>query len=239
MRLLASLLLVAALQAHANPALHGTWSAAIDGQPLVVTFEANGSGKVNASPMRWQVLGPMLFVQQQGGQPITYVYEAKGDRVTVSGGDLAAPVTLTKGTAAADAAKAKLASAKPPPSSAASSGNGQELVGKWCKMSTFTANQGGGSQRSTCFELRADGTYTYQHEGSMSATAPGMWGGTSSQSSDAGRWKFAGNQLTAQSQRGTVNTYTLEKRNHPKNKRDPMICLDGECYVTFYNKPPW
>jgi hypothetical protein len=239
MRLLASLLLVVALQAHANPALHGTWSAAIDGQPLVVTFEANGSGKVNASPMRWQVLGPMLFVQQQGGQPITYVYEAKGERVTVSGGDLAAPVTLTKGTAAADAAKAKLASAKPPASSAAASGNGQELVGKWCKMSTFTANQGGGSQRSTCFELRADGTYTYQHEGSMSATAPGMWGGTSSQSSDAGRWKFAGNQLTAQSQRGTVNTYTLEKRNHPKNKRDPMICLDGECYVTFYNKPPW
>ena len=30
-----------------------------------------------------------------------------------------------------------------------------------------------------------------------------------------------------------------EKRNHPKNKRDPMICLNGECYVTFSNKPPW
>ena len=246
MRILATLLLACAFGlAQANPALHGTWSAAIDGQPLVVTFEANGTGKVNDAPMRWQSLGPMLFVQQQGGQPITYVYEAKGERVTVSGGDLAAPVTLSKGTAAADAAKAKLASASaqkgvaPAQAGAPVSGNGQELVGKWCKMSTFTANQGGGSQRSTCFELRADGTYTYQHEGSMSATAPGMWGGTSSQSSDAGRWRLAGNQLTAQSQRGTVNTYTLEKRNHPKNKRDPMICLDGECYVTFYTKAPW
>jgi len=27
--------------------------------------------------------------------------------------------------------------------------------------------------------------------------------------------------------------------NHPKNKRDPMICLNGECYVSYYNKPAW
>ena len=49
----------------------------------------------------------------------------------------------------------------------------------------------------------------------------------------------AGSALTAQSQRGTVNTFTVEKRNHPKNKRDPMICLDGDCYTTAYNRPPW
>ena len=30
-----------------------------------------------------------------------------------------------------------------------------------------------------------------------------------------------------------------EKRSHLKNKRDPMLCLNGECYVTFSNKPPW
>jgi hypothetical protein len=105
-------------------------------------------------------------------------------------------------------------------------------------MSTLTTSSGG-SQRSSCIELRPDGTYTYQHEGSMSAQAPGMWGGTSSQSSDAGRWSVKGNQLIATSQRGTTSAYTLEKRNHPKNKRDPMICLNGECFVTFYNRPPW
>ena len=143
-------------------------------------------------------------------------------------------VALSRGTAAADAARAKLAAAKaaaPAKAGAQVSTSGQELVGEWCKMTNFSANSGG-SQRSTCFELRADGTYTYQHSGSSS----GAYGGTASQSSDAGRWKVSGNQLTAQSRRGTVNTYTLEKRNHPKNKRDPMICLNGECYVTFSHK---
>ena len=229
------LVLSIALQAHANPALHGTWSVAVDGQPFVVTFDAGGGGKVNATPMKWQTMGKLLFVQQQGGQVVTYSWDVKGDKLSVAGGDLNAPVSLSRGTAAADAAKQ--ASAKKPASQAAASAaatGGQELVGKWCKMSTFSTS-GGGSSRSTCFELRPDGTYTYQHEGSMSATTGSM----ASQSSDAGRWKVSGNQLTAQSRSGQVNTYTLEKRNHPKNKRDPMICLNGECYVTFYNKPPW
>ena len=217
-------LLAFTLQAHASPALHGTWSATVEGQPLVVTFEANGTGSVNAAPMRWQAMGKLLFVQQQGGQPIGYSFEVKGDKLNVAGGDLNGTVTMSRGTAAAVVAK----------KDSVKQTSGQELVGKWCKMSTFTANTGG-SQRSTCFELRADGSYTYQHEGSSS----GAYGGTASQSSDAGRWKVSGNKLSAQSQRGTVSTYTLEKRNHPKNKRDPMICLDGECYVTFYNRAPW
>src|SRR5262245_6292688 len=241
MRYLLPLLLAFTLQAHANPSLHGTWSAAIDGQPLVVSFEPNGTGKVNGKPLQWQALGKLLFVQAQGEPAQSYSFEVKDGKLNVAGGNLAGIVTLTKGTAAADAAKAKLASAKPAAGagSAAVSSNGQELVGKWCLMSTFTANAGGGSSRMTCFELKPDGTYFYKHEGSMSANAPGMWGGTSSQSQDAGRWKVSGNQLVAQSQSGKTNSYTLEKRNHPKNKRDPMICLNGECYVTFYNKPPW
>ena len=213
--------------AHASPALHGTWSVAVDGQPFVVTFEANGGGKVNATPMKWQAMGKVLFVQQQGGQVMTYSWEVKGDKLSVAGGDLNAPVTLSRGTAAATTTKKSV--------SPAGASGGQELAGKWCKMSSFSATSGGGSSRSTCFELRPDGTYVYQHEGSMSGTTGSM----ASQSSDAGRWKVSGNQLTAQSRSGQVNTYTLEKRNHPKNKRDPMICLNGECYVTFYNKPAW
>jgi len=235
-RILAPLLLAVALvtPAHAKPELHGTWSVAIDGQPLVVTFENGGTGKVNGQPMKWQTFGQMLFVQQQGLQAVAYSFQAQGDKLNVGGGDLNGTVTLTRGTAAADAAKKKAASAPAAKAPAAAGGNGQELVGKWCKMSTFTANSGG-SQRSSCFELKGDGTYVYRYEGSMS----GNTGSTASQSSDAGRWKVAGNQLTAQSRGGSVNTYTLEKRNHPKNKRDPMICLNGECYVTFYNKPAW
>jgi hypothetical protein len=184
-----------ALQAYANPALNGTWSAAVGGQPLTVVFDANGAGKVNGKPMRWQTLGPLLAIERNG-EVMRYQFELENGQLSVAGGDLNGVVVLTPGTRAAEAARAK------PPA-------------------------------------KADGTYAYQHEGSMSANAPGMWGGTASQSSDAGRWNVSGNQLTAQSQRGTVNTYTLEKRNHPKNKRDPMICLNGECYVTYYNKPAW
>ena len=220
------LALAFAAPAYANPALHGTWSVVVDGQPLTVVFDGNGSGKINGKPMRWQTLGAMLAIEQNG-EAIAYQYEVKNGKLSVAGGDLAGTVVLTPGAV-------KKAATQPTKAST----NGQELVGKWCLLSTFRANSGG-SSRMTCFELKPDGTYTYQHEGSMSSSTPGMYGGTASQSSDAGRWKYSGNQLTAQSQRGTVNTYTVEKRNHPKNKRDPMICLNGECYVTFYNKPAW
>jgi len=228
------------IHAHASSALYGTWSAAVEGQPLTVTFEPNGSGKVNGKPMQWQTLGKLLFVQKQGESPQSYSFDVKGDKLSVGGGDLDGVVTLSRGTAAAEAA-AKTAKANPSSSQAASGGGGggRELVGKWCKGSNFTANSGGGSSRMACIELKPDGSYTYRSEGSMSANAPGMWGGTSSQSGDAGRWTVAGNQITAQSRSGKVSTYTLEKRNHPKNRRDPMICLDGDCYTTYYNRQPW
>jgi hypothetical protein len=244
MRLVASSLVAIAVlnvsgPAHASPALHGTWSAAeVNGRPLVVQFDAGGNGLINGQPMRWQALGPMLFIEQNG-QVGTYNFEVRDGKFVVSGGDLSGVATLTKGTAAADAAK-KPAQAKAPSKAASpSAGGGQELVGKWCNMSTFTANRGGGSQRSECFTINADGTYTYAYEGSMSATAPGMYGGTASQSGDAGRWSYDGQRLTAHSRSGKTASYALEKRNHPKNKRDPMICLDGTCYVTYFNKPAW
>lgn len=241
MRFLLALALTFALsvQAHANSALYGTWSAALEGQPLTVTFEPNGSGKVNGKPMQWQTLGKLLFMQKQGESPQSYSFDVKGDKLSVGGGDLDGIVTLSRGTAAAEAA-AKTAKANASASQASSGGGGgQELVGKWCKGSNFSANSGGGSSRMACIELKPDGSYTYRSEGSMSANAPGMWGGTSSQSGDAGRWTVAGNQITAQSRSGKVSTYTLEKRNNPKNRRDPMICLDGDCYTTYYNRQPW
>src|SRR5258708_23705064 len=94
--------------------------------------------------------------------------------------------------------------------------------------------EGGGSHMA-CMELKADGSCAYSAESSRSVSA----GSTASQSSDAGRWSYDGARLTAHSRSGKVSNYALEKRNHPKNKRDPMICLDGKCYVTFYNKPAW
>jgi len=215
--------------AFANPALHGTWSAAnVQGRPLKVDFAPNGSGSINDQPMRWQVVGGALLIQQNG-QVASYGFKIDGEKLLVSGGDLAQPATLAKGAAAYDAAMRKQ---KPAPAGA--SGDGQELVGKWCDMRSMSTYQGGSSSMA-CFELKRDGTYTYNAESSRSVSA----GSTASQSSDAGRWTYKGNQLIAQSRSGQTHTYNLEKRNHPKNKRDPMICLNGQCYVTFYNKPAW
>jgi len=209
--------LVAAL-AFANPALHGTWSAAnVQGRPLKVDFAPNGSGSINDQPMRWQVVGGTLFIQQNG-QVASYGFKVDGERLVVSGGDLAQAATLTKGRAAYEAA----------------AGAGQELVGKWCDARSMSNYQGGSSSMA-CFELKPDGTYTYNAESSRSVSA----GSYASQSSDAGRWSYKGGQLVVQSRSGQTRTYNLEKRNHPKNKRDPMICLNGACYVTFYNRPAW
>lgn len=213
--------------AAADPALAGTWSGSIDGQPLVVTFDGQGGGQIDGRPMRYQVMGPMLMVEDQG-QVAAYNFQVRGNQLQVAGGALPGVLTLSRGTAAAAAVAPQRGAG----------GIAADLVGKWCKASSFTANAGGGSQSSACFELRADGSYVYGAERSMSAYGGGMYGGTSGSSGDAGRWTASGSSITAQSQSGRVTTYQLERRNHPKN-RDPMLCLDGECYVTYWRRSPW
>ena len=234
-----------AASAAANPALLGTWSAAeVQGKPLLVEFAAGGNGKVNGAPMRWSTLGGALFVQQNG-QVANYGFKVVGDKLQLYVANSAQPATLSKGSAAYDAAMAKqpkqaAAQAGGAQGAGAGSSNGQELVGKWCDMHTMMSTQGqGGSSRMACMELKADGTYAYNAESSRSVNTSTMYGGTNSQSSDSGRWSYDGARLTAHSRTGKVASYALEKRNHPKNKRDPMICLDGTCYVTYYNKAAW
>ena len=82
MRALLLALLVFSGVACANPALHGTWSVAVDGQPFVVTFEPGGKGTSNGAPVQWHALGKLLFVQPQGGQVITYSFEVKDNEQT-------------------------------------------------------------------------------------------------------------------------------------------------------------
>src|SRR5215213_10434153 len=156
-----------------NPALHGTWSAAdVLGQPLLVEFTAGGTGKANGQPMRWSVLGGALFIQQNG-QTATYGFKVEGEKLLVYANGQPQPTTLTKGSAAYDAAmKAKAATTAksavaPAKAGAPSSGNGQELVGKWCDVGAMSTG-GGSSSRMACMELKADGTYTYNAESSRS-----------------------------------------------------------------------
>jgi hypothetical protein len=108
-----------------------------------------------------------------------------------------------------------------------------ELVGKWCYMSNVNASDGG-RQSNTCFALNGDGTYWYHSETSSS----GQYGGTASQTDDQGRWVASGNTLTTTSNTGKAQSYTFQKQNHPKT-RDPMLVVNGESFVTYFQKPPW
>ena len=234
MRTLAVLMFFAAAAAQAA-GLAGIWSGSVDGEALVLQLGADGNGTLNGGPIRYQVLGQQLLIQN-GDELNSYGFELKGDSLHVSGGDLEAPVTLRRGKAAAQAKPGKL-----PAGPVAQGGPAQELAGKWCWITNFNANLGGGSQTSRCFELRADGNYVYDGESSISAYSEGnsgLYGGTASSSHDEGRWSLSGGALVAQSSSGSVTRYRLEKRNHPKN-HDPMICLDGDCFVTYWKKSPW
>jgi hypothetical protein len=216
--------------AAADPALTGTWSGAVDGQALTVTFDGKGGGRVDGRPIRYQATGAMLMVEDRG-EVALYQFQVRGNQLFVAGGQLPGTITLTRGTAGA-AQAAAAAAARP------AGGSPQDLVGKWCKGSNFSANSGGGSSSMACFELRADGSYVYGSERSASAYGGGMWSGTSGSSGDSGRWSATASSITAHSASGRVSTYQLERRNHPKN-RDPMLCLDGDCYTTYWRKAPW
>jgi hypothetical protein len=119
-------------------------------------------------------------------------------------------------------------------------GNGnisQELVGKWCWTNVNSTNSGGSSS-SECIVLNANGTYQYASERSMDANTTSFYAGTSSQSSDQGTWWVQGDKIFYNSQTRGQGSYQLQKMNHPKTG-DPMIILNGEAYVTFYQKQPW
>lgn len=114
----------------------------------------------------------------------------------------------------------------------------QELVGKWCYVNVNNYNSGASSSEQ-CITLKADGTYEYYSESSRSVNTSGYSGGTNSQNSDKGTWSYDGSRIHYSSSMGAGSgSYLLEKRNHPKNN-DPMIVLDGQTYVTQYQKAPW
>lgn len=111
--------------------------------------------------------------------------------------------------------------------------NPPELVGKWCYLANIQANDGG-RMSERCFVLNGNGTYQYHSETSNS----NPYGGSSSQTDDSGRWSATATTITAQSNSGETYNYSLEKRNHPKTG-DPMLIVDGDAYVTFYQRQPW
>jgi len=195
--------------ATAGGSIVGTWR---NGQGSA-TFNADGTGTMDGQSGRYQTSGDRLTLIGAQGQ-LTLQYAIAGDQLTLRG---------SGGAIVLDRVKQE-------------SGPGSvhlELVGKWCWISVVSAQQGA-RQSNRCITLNGNGTYAYA--GMTDSYNP--YGGATSQSSDSGTWTATETTLTARSASGRVTVYQLEKRNHPKN-RDPMIVLNGDAFVTFYNKPPW
>ena len=112
-------------------------------------------------------------------------------------------------------------------------GNPANLFGKWCYMANVNVSNGG-RMSNRCFTLYPNGTYEYYSETSSS----GPIASSASQESDSGTWTATNTTITRNSSRLGTETYSLEKRNHPKTG-DPMLVIDGDAYVTYNQRAPW
>jgi archaellum component FlaF (FlaF/FlaG flagellin family) len=189
----------------------------------VATVEIRDDGKmtINGQSFNYRVNGQTMTISNNQ-ETINFLFQLDGD-------------TLTVNVQGREIVYKRLNNQRNDDEETANNGgsNPQELVGKWCYMSNVQANNGG-RMSNTCFTLNADGTYDYYSETNSS----NPYGGTSSQDSDAGRWSATATTIISRSNSGQTRTFNLEKRNHPKTN-DPMLVIDGQPFVTAYQKEPW
>lgn len=201
--------------------LLGVWS----GNGESIEFKNNGQCIYLGNTLTYQAnQGHVTLGTNQGN--VMFSYNIQGDKLTLAANGN--QVIYNRGQAAGAA-----------PTNTGGKGTvAMELVGKWCWVNTNTYNNGGSSS-SQCIVLNGDGTYEYTSESSRSVNADTFYGGTNAQGSDRGTWYVQGDRMFYNSQTKGQGSYRLEKRNHPKNVNDPMIVLDGEPFVTQYQKAPW
>jgi hypothetical protein len=198
--------------------LVGRWQ----GPQGVTQINDNGTMMIGGEMFRYSVAGNIITITGSDGS-VPLPFDLRGDTLAVTINGQTQTLTRVKGGAA--------------PAGGGAAAVRQEMVGKWCYFANVTASAGGGRMSQECFTLNGDGTYQYASESSASAYSPGIVGMTSAQGADSGTWSATDSTITARSQSGQLNTYALEKRNNRNN--DPMLCLDGRCYATAFQKAPW
>lgn len=82
------------------PAILGTWQADLKDAkrkdaPRTVIVRSDSSASYGTETVRWR-LKPDSIMLALGGEWVTYRLQVKGTRLTLSGGDLTKPVSLTK-----------------------------------------------------------------------------------------------------------------------------------------------
>jgi hypothetical protein len=76
--------------------LFGTWDFRGEGFVLTLTLRPDGTGVIEAEPMRYRVRGDLIEIREEGEEPVQYRYRLSGDALTLSGGDLEQPGTFVR-----------------------------------------------------------------------------------------------------------------------------------------------
>ena len=104
-RFLILILILAALAAPAaaqsvRPSILGTWQANLQDAkrtdaPRIVVVRGDSSASYGTETVRWRIKADSIMLAL-GGEWVTYRLKVKADKLTLSGGDLEKPITLTK-----------------------------------------------------------------------------------------------------------------------------------------------
>lgn len=85
-----------ALQAQTRgPRLPGTWRAQTPDGPEQVVIRPDSSASWGSETVRWRLVKDSIFIAF-GDEWMVYKIDLRGDRITVSGGDLEEPITLRR-----------------------------------------------------------------------------------------------------------------------------------------------
>lgn len=206
--------------------LVGTWSGDFGGEPFQLILNADGTGQMDG-PITWQAQGNKLVIAEDDGTT-SYNFVLKGSKMTVSGGDLEAPLTLTR-TGATGKASPPVAQA--PAGNASGSKAQRFLTGHYWAFSGHSTGSGSYSREQRA-ALCSDGTFFMGSETGSSGAS-----GTAGVShGDSGRWTAQGDEL-----RGTVTLMFTDGRReqigyetslNPKDRSGygPAVIFDGTNY---------
>jgi hypothetical protein len=100
-------------------ALVGTWSGKVQGfeVEMKLVLNADGTADYEGSPGTWRTQGNRLLLSQEG-ETTAYEFRLQGSQLTLSGGDLMAPLVLARAGSAPRAARGAAPSVQEPAESA-------------------------------------------------------------------------------------------------------------------------
>ncbi|MGI9167571.1 MAG: hypothetical protein ACR2G5_14545 [Pyrinomonadaceae bacterium] len=200
--------------------LFGRWQSS----EATVQIKADGTLDLNGTSYRYSVKGNTITLSSSEGSA-QFPFQLSGDTLQVLVDGRTVLYRRVTGERAENLGAENF--------DAAAGGNPANLFGKWCYLSNVNSSSGG-RMSNRCFTLYGNDTYEYYSE----TTSSGPVASSASQESDSGTWTATGTTITRNSRTLGSETYSLEKRNHPKTG-DPMLVLDGDAYVTYSPRAPW